>query len=96
MSDEIPIGPGSDNYGEGWLGGESVEDIKKRILKDTSPIVEAAEKMDWGQVVANGGPPCFHLYEYGLFCGRTPEWLGHPKNHEFVSLADLIRGKMKK
>ena len=28
----------------------------------------AAENMDWGQVVMNGGPPCFHLdEEYGGF-----------------------------
>jgi hypothetical protein len=54
----------------------------------------AAENMDWGQVVMNGGPPCFHLdEEYGGFCGRAKRWDGHRDgfSHRFVSLADLLR-----
>lgn len=52
----------------------------------------AANNMDWGQVVCNGGPPCFHLCEDQHFCGRAKSWDGHgePGFHNFVSLADLI------
>jgi len=45
--------------------------------------------MDWGQVVANGGPPCFYA-EGPQFCGRAERWAGHgnPAFHEYVSLGD--------
>lgn len=54
-------------------------------------LLLAAERADWGQVVANGGPPCFHL-ENGRFCLRAEPWPGHgePGFHEFVSLRDLL------
>lgn len=54
-------------------------------------ILIAAEHMDWGQVVCNGGPPCFHICDGGLFCGRAQRWDGHEDLHKFVSLADLLR-----
>lgn len=63
-----------------------------------SKLINAATKMDWGQVVANGGPPCFH-YEHDSrsFCGRAQRWDGHrvdktyPCDHTFVSFADLLK-----
>jgi hypothetical protein len=47
--------------------------------------------MDWGQVVANGGPPCFFV-EGPQFCGRAERWQGHGNSafHEYVSLQDFI------
>jgi hypothetical protein len=65
-------------------------------LKD---FIEAARFADWDQVVANGGPPCFHLQENGRFCLRTPSWQGHgipvfhdeSVYHAYVSLIDLLR-----
>ncbi|HVX56959.1 MAG TPA: hypothetical protein VHA37_04455 [Candidatus Saccharimonadales bacterium] len=54
-------------------------------------VIAAAERMDWQQVVLNGGPPCFAVCEDGRFCGRAERWAGHEDLHKFVSLADLIR-----
>jgi hypothetical protein len=54
--------------------------------------LDAAKNMDWGQVVANGGPPCFALMKEGRFCGRAERWQGHGSaHHEFVSLEELLR-----
>jgi hypothetical protein len=53
-------------------------------------LIKAAENADWGQVAANGGPPCFHL-EDGRFCLRAERWGGHGVMHSFISLADLVR-----
>jgi len=57
---------------------------QKRILK-------AAKAMDWGQVVANGGPPCFHIDDDGSFCGRAARWDGHADMHKFIPLHELLR-----
>jgi hypothetical protein len=55
-------------------------------------IRKAAQEMDWGQVVGNGGPPCFFFeQERGRFCGRAERWVGHDGDpHKFVSLAVLL------
>lgn len=65
-------------------------------------IFAASCSMDWGQVVANGGPPCFHVQENGTFCGRAERWFGHKPvyrskaaDHDFVPLHVLI-SKIKK
>lgn len=51
----------------------------------------AAVFMDWGQVVCNGGPPCFHYEpERRRFCGRAERWAGHGSDHSFVPLRDLL------
>ena len=55
----------------------------------------AAHDVDWGQVVRNGGPPCFHVEKDGRFCLRAARWEGHKPalqglGHAFVSLADLL------
>src|SRR5688500_16782533 len=44
-------------------------------------------QMDWGQVVLNGGPPCFFV-EGPQYCGRAESWPGHgnPAFHDFVPL----------
>lgn len=56
-------------------------------------IHRAALNMDWGQVVANGGPPCFHLDDDGSFCGRAERWDGHGRKefHEYRPLSTLLR-----
>lgn len=53
---------------------------------------KAAGKMDWQQVMFNGGPPCFDLAlgDDG-FCGRAERWEGHDEMHKFVSLAELVK-----
>src|SRR5690349_8357549 len=54
-------------------------------------LLQAATIADWGQVVANGGPPCFHI-EDGRFCLRAERWDGHRAIgfHSFVSLRQLL------
>lgn len=49
-------------------------------------------RMDWQQVVLNGGPPCFAVLddEDGYYCGRAERWDGHDGEHEFVSLNTLL------
>jgi hypothetical protein len=62
-------------------------------------LVEAAEKMDWLQIVIHQKPPCFHLMPDGRFCGRSDIWPGHDPStgfHDFFSLADLIRSVEKR
>ncbi len=49
----------------------------------------AASIADWGQVVSNGGPPCFHI-EDGRFCLRAHHWEGHPVFHKVTTLAGAI------
>jgi hypothetical protein len=56
-----------------------------------SLIRQAAESVDWQQVVGNGGPPCF-MVEHGRFCLRSERWDGHPKVHSFISLASMLDG----
>lgn len=60
---------------------------------DRCKAEEAAEGMDWQQVVLNGGPPCFHLEPNGnKFCGRAERWAGHDgkSHHDFVPLHELM------
>jgi len=64
-------------------------------------LLHAAEHADWGQVVANGGPPCFHLDEDGTFCLRAKRWDGHQANaydgsHEFFSLHAMLAHRERK
>ena len=49
--------------------------------------LRALKDIDWGQVIANGGPPCFHI-ETGKLCLRAERWPGHhvPTFHKYVSL----------
>lgn len=52
----------------------------------------AAKTIDWGQVVANGGPPCFHL-KGQQFCLRAQRWEGHvygKESHAFISLDCML------
>jgi hypothetical protein len=64
-------------------------------------LIHAAKHTDWGQVVANGGPPCFHLDTggKGRFCLRAERWAGHldyPNEypyHRFVSIEDLLTAR---
>lgn len=48
----------------------------------------AAKMADWGQVIANGGPPCFHL-EGQKFCLRAQRWGGHDHPKEFHAFTPL-------
>lgn len=61
--------------------------------RDSSQLVKAAEQADWGQVVCNGGPPCFHVEEDGSFCLRAERWCGHNDDHRFVSLAEMLQAR---
>jgi hypothetical protein len=64
------------------------------MSKEQNRDLVAAKNMDWMQVVLNQGPPCFHVQNDGLFCGRAREWDGHKTRggliHKFRSLADLL------
>jgi hypothetical protein len=65
---------------------------------DKPTYAELAKECDWGQVVSNGGPPCFYVETDGTksrFCLRAERWRGHTDKdawpeHQFVSLADLL------
>jgi len=59
-------------------------------------LLVAAKAADWGQVVRNGGPPCFwYEREYGKFCLRAELWPGHDADywcdHPFVSFENLLK-----
>lgn len=68
-------------------GSTNVEDVVPATVLEA--VLNAAQQMDWKQVVLNGGPPCFHL-EAGRFCGRAARWDGHDASHKFVSFAYLL------
>ncbi len=62
---------------------------KGEAVSDTLDL--ALTNIDWGQVVSNGGPPCFHLEDDGRFCLRAERWIGHEEVfHQFVSLRTFI------
>jgi|HubBroStandDraft_2_1064218.scaffolds.fasta_scaffold75388_1 hypothetical protein len=66
--------------------------MRKPSLND---LVEAAMLMDWGQVVCNGGPPCFHWEGDGKYCGRAARWAGHDARsqdvgHQYLPLSQLL------
>jgi hypothetical protein len=56
---------------------------------DVSQLIRAAAFADWEQVRLNGGPPCFHL-DGENFCLRAERWAGHPSDHPFVTLAEML------
>jgi hypothetical protein len=56
---------------------------------DWLALLMSAKRADWGQVVMNGGPPCFAVLD-GKFCLRAQRWAGHPEDHAFVSLESLL------
>jgi len=58
--------------------------------KTRADRIAAAQNCDWHQVVCNGGPPCFYI-EDGAFCFRAERWQGHGSQHEYVSLAAILR-----
>lgn len=70
--------------------------------KKRNALLHAAENADWGQVVLNGGPPCFHVCkDDGLFCLRAERWDGHAADayrgsHKFVSLHAMIAARERK
>lgn len=61
------------------------------MLYSEEVVLHAASVADWGQVVANGGPPCFAIHD-GEFCFRTPSWEGHRNDvhHRFLTLGQLL------
>ncbi len=73
---------------------EATQPKKRQHLGILNELYQAASGMDWGQVVATGGPPCFHL-ENGRFCGRAGRWDGHKKAicHAYMPL-DLLLAKV--
>ena len=50
-------------------------------------LLEASTDIDWGQVLRNGGPPCFHI-DSGRFCLRAKRWNGHDVIHPYTTLHD--------
>lgn len=78
--------------------------MKKKPKKRTkmtrfARIMNAAQCVDWQQLVANGGPPCFHVVTLDngkhAFCMRAKKWGGHrnddsPTDHDYVSLENLL------
>ena len=66
----------------------AIEAAIERHIEVDAPIVR---HIDWGQVVANGGPPCFHVDEDGEFCLRAERWPGHDDpEHPYVSIRQLL------
>jgi len=57
-------------------------------------LKRALASIDWFQVVANHGPPCFHI-ENGAFCMRAERWGGHENMHRYVSLEELFQRETK-
>lgn len=54
-------------------------------------VIALAKKADWGQVVANGGPPCFRYdSDRDTFCLRAQCWAGHDVMHKFFTLDALL------
>lgn len=51
-------------------------------------------RMDWGQVVLNGGPPCFFDDGKGWFCGRAERWAGHGVIHKYIPLSEIVAEAM--
>lgn len=77
---------------ESALIASAIDRLRRPTLSQGCEALRAAEKMDWVQVVLNGGPPCFHVdADDGRFCGRAERWEGHDDMHRFVSLSDLLR-----
>ncbi len=58
----------------------------------TRELLDACQQADWGQVLANGGPPCFHLMDEGTLCLRAERWQGHGVKgfHDYKPLHALI------
>lgn len=71
--------------------------MKIMKTKTKSNQVLAAERIDWQQIMLNGGNACFHL-DGQKFCLRAKRWLGHEPGsiHDFVSLADLLKSNEQK
>lgn len=68
-------------------------DTSRCVCELSDPVIEAARRADWLQVVLNGGPPCFHLTGDGRFCLAAERWAGHGVDHPFHSLADLLASR---
>lgn len=67
------------------------------MTSEAAAIERLATEMDWGQVVRNGGPPCFFVGE-GKFCGRAERWSGHGLKdfHDFVPLHQLLKAEFER
>lgn len=60
--------------------------------KEKAELIAAATATDWGQVITNGGPPCFY-FDGPNFCLRARRWAGHNReslDHKFVPLDELL------
>lgn len=78
--------------GCGMVEKNIVGRLREQKLKNHEVIIDACRRADWGQVIANGGPPCFYL-DGDTFCLRAERWAGHNRNgfHAFTPLDDLVR-----
>jgi len=63
---------------------------RKVVLPKREDYYAASKNADWGQVICNGGPPCFHL-EGGRFCLRAERWPGHGlTNHPYTPMDQMM------
>jgi hypothetical protein len=59
-------------------------------MNKSEEILKASEDVDWNQLMAHNGLPCFHV-DKGRFCLRADYWPGHDSMHKFISLNDLLK-----
>jgi len=60
-------------------------------MSNEHKLKSAAKKMDWMQIVLNGGPPCFHIEPDGRFCGRAERRHDEQASAMFHSFEPLER-----
>ena len=95
-NDLCAITPSCDYYNglnQGIFGWNRRADLANPEKVDEK-LDAALLNADWGQVIANGGPPCFHL-DGDKLCFRAKRWPGHDGGsmHQYVSLHEFVMGR---
>lgn len=63
---------------------------RKIVLPKREDYYAASKNADWGQVICNGGPPCFHL-DGSRFCLRAQRWEGHGSaDHPYTPMDQMM------
>ena len=60
--------------------------MDERGVMDEHRYIKAAELLDPTKTL-----PCLCFDGYGAFCGQALRWPRHPRDHDFVGLASLLR-----
>jgi len=60
--------------------------MDERGVMDEHRYIKAAELLDPTKTL-----PCLCYDGYGAFCGQALRWPRHPRDHDFVGLASLLR-----